>query len=67
MAVVGGSDDVKGPLVGAAGFVLLSELLWASAPQIYMILLGLLLVVFVVFMPDGLAKRLFPQRRGEPA
>lgn len=67
MAVVGGSDDVKGPLLGAAGLVLLSELLWASAPQIYMILLGLLLVVFVVFMPDGLVRRLSPKRHGGPA
>lgn len=63
MAVVGGSDDVKGPLLGAAAFVLLSELLWANAPQLYMILLGLLLIVFVMFMPDGLAGRLFPARR----
>jgi branched-chain amino acid transport system permease protein len=67
MAVVGGSDDVKGPLLGAAGFVLLSELLWANAPQIYMILLGLLLVVFVLFLPDGLAGRLFPPRRRRAA
>lgn len=67
MAIVGGSDDVKGPLLGAAGFVLLSELLWASAPQVYMILLGLLLVVFVVFMPDGLVGHLFPRRHGGPA
>ena len=63
MAVVGGSDDVKGPLLGAAGFVLLSELLWASAPQIYMILLGVLLIVFVLFIPEGLSGRLFPPRR----
>jgi len=63
MAVVGGSDDVKGPLLGAAGFVLLSELLWANAPQVYMILLGLLLIVFVLFMPEGLSGKLFPPRR----
>ncbi|MGH7002336.1 MAG: branched-chain amino acid ABC transporter permease [Alphaproteobacteria bacterium] len=63
MAVVGGSDDAKGPLLGAAGFVLLSELLWANAPQVYMILLGLLLIVFVLFMPEGLSGRLFARRR----
>lgn len=62
MAVVGGSDDVKGPLLGAAGFVLLSELLWASAPQIYMILVGLLLIVFVLFLPQGLSGALFARR-----
>ena len=63
MAVVGGSDDVKGPLLGAAGFIVLSELLWANAPQIYMILVGLLLIVFVLFLPNGLSGALFPARR----
>ena len=58
MAVVGGSDDVRGPILGAFGFLILSELLWANAPQVYMILLGLLLIVFVLFMPDGLTGRL---------
>lgn len=67
MAIVGGSDDVKGPLLGAAGFVLLSELLWAVAPQVYMILLGLLLIVFVLFMPEGLSGRLFLARPKTPA
>ncbi|MCW5770105.1 MAG: branched-chain amino acid ABC transporter permease [Rhodospirillaceae bacterium] len=68
MAVVGGSDDVKGPLLGAGAFVVLSELLWANAPQLYMILVGLLLIVFVMFVPEGLAGRLFPaQRRAKAA
>ncbi len=62
MAVVGGSEDVKGPLLGAAGFVLLSELLWANAPQLYMVLVGLLLIVFVLFAPQGLSG-LIPARR----
>ncbi len=62
MAVVGGSEDVKGPILGAAGFVLLSELLWANAPQLYMVLVGLLLIVFVLFAPHGLSG-LIPARR----
>ncbi len=65
MAVVGGSEDVKGPLLGAAGFVLLSELLWANAPQLYMVLVGLLLIVFVLFAPQGLSG-LIPARRRAP-
>jgi len=63
MAVVGGSDDVKGPLLGAVGFVVLSELLWANAPQLYMIFLGLLLILFVLFVPEGMSGKLFPARR----
>ena len=64
MAVVGGSDDVKGPLLGVAAFVLLSEFLWASAPQLYMIVLGALLILFVLFVPRGLGGALFrPERK----
>lgn len=66
MAVVGGSDDVKGPLLGATGFILLSELLWASAPQLYMVILGVLLITFVLFAPHGLSGALFPARRNAP-
>ena len=32
----------------------LSELLWAQAPLLYMIILGVVLIVFVLLVPDGL-------------
>jgi branched-chain amino acid transport system permease protein len=54
MAVVGGSDDFRGPLVGAAFFVGLSEMLWAQFPQFYMILVGAALVLFTLFAPKGI-------------
>jgi branched-chain amino acid transport system permease protein len=54
MAVIGGTDDAYGPLIGAAALVILSELLWANAPELYMVILGLLLVVFVMWLPNGL-------------
>lgn len=63
MAVLGGSDDLRGPVVGAAFFVFLSEILWANAPQVYMIALGILLVLFVQFVPEGLCGRLSKARR----
>ena len=53
MAIIGGADDARGALFGAAFLTLLSELLWANAPQVYMILLGVLLIVFVLFVPGG--------------
>jgi branched-chain amino acid transport system permease protein len=37
--------------------VLMSELLWARAPEIYMIILGMLLVAFVLFVPEGIVGR----------
>lgn len=62
MAIIGGSDDAPGPLLGALFLVILSELLWANAPELYMILVGLLLVGFVLFAPDGLYGRLIRRR-----
>lgn len=55
MAVVGGSDRPRGPVLGAVAFVLLSELLWSRFPQLYMIILGVLLVAFILFLPRGLS------------
>jgi branched-chain amino acid transport system permease protein len=54
MAMIGGSDTARGPLFGALFLVLLSELLWANLPELYMILLGLLLIGFVLLAPSGL-------------
>ena len=68
MAIIGGSDDAPGPLLGAAFLVILSELLWANAPELYMVILGALLVAFVLFLPEGLWGRIQPllKRRSSP-
>ncbi len=55
MAVVGGSDRPRGPIIGSIAFVLLSELLWSRFPQVYMIVLGMLLISFMLFLPYGLS------------
>ncbi|KGM47210.1 branched-chain amino acid ABC transporter permease [Pseudooceanicola atlanticus] len=55
MALVGGTETVRGPILGALGFALLSELLWSSLPQLYMIVLGLTLIIFILFVPRGLS------------
>ncbi|MCY4396418.1 MAG: branched-chain amino acid ABC transporter permease [Rhodospirillaceae bacterium] len=55
MAIIGGSEDARGPVLGALFLVVLSELLWASFPQVYMIILGALLIGFVLFAPNGVA------------
>jgi branched-chain amino acid transport system permease protein len=54
MAIIGGSDDAPGPLMGALFLVVLSELLWANLPELYMIILGALLVGFVLGAPNGI-------------
>ncbi|MEQ8652126.1 MAG: branched-chain amino acid ABC transporter permease [Kiloniellales bacterium] len=65
MAIIGGSDDAPGPLLGALFLVGLTELLWANAPQLYMIILGALLIGFVLFLPEGLAGRLRLRPKGQ--
>ena len=54
MAIIGGGDDVPGPIYGALGLVLLQEVLWANWPEVYMIILGVLLVTFVLRVPEGI-------------
>jgi branched-chain amino acid transport system permease protein len=60
MATIGGSDDAPGPLLGTIFLVGLSELLWSTAPQLYMVILGALLIFFVLNAPDGLYGRIRP-------
>lgn len=54
MAIIGGSERPAGPLLGAGFIMLLSELLWSRAPEFYMMLLGVLLLAFVLYMPNGI-------------
>jgi branched-chain amino acid transport system permease protein len=54
MAVIGGGEGAQGPLFGVVFLTVLSELLWARAPQLYMVVLGALLILFVLKCPDGL-------------
>jgi branched-chain amino acid transport system permease protein len=54
MALLGGGDNARGPLLGVLFLALLSELLWVQAPLLYMLFLGAILIVFVLLVPDGL-------------
>ncbi len=44
-----------GPLIAAIAFSILAETLRLKAPQIYMMSLGLLLILSVLYLPSGLA------------
>lgn len=54
MALLGGGDNARGPLLGAVFLTVLSEVLWVQAPTVYLLLLGFILVVFVLRVPNGL-------------
>jgi len=58
MAVIGGSDRPLGPILGVVFLILLQELLWANLPQLYMIVVGALLIAVVVWFPGGIYGRL---------
>ena len=54
MAIIGGAGDARGPVLGALFLVGLAEVLQTAAPQLYLIALGAVLVVFVLYAPGGI-------------
>ena len=71
IALVGGAATLWGPLIAAVVFSLLAETLRLQAPQVYMIVLGLLLIACVLYLPGGLASLRWPSlwrwaRKGAP-
>jgi branched-chain amino acid transport system permease protein len=55
IAMVGGAHTVAGPLVASIVFSLLTELLRLQFPYLFLIILGLLLILLVLYLPGGLA------------
>ena len=55
IALIGGAATLWGPLIAAVVFSLLAETLRLQVPQLYMMSLGLLLIVCVLYLPGGLA------------
>ena len=55
MSRVGGMGSLYGPLLGAAVLASLSELFLTRFPYHYMIMLGTVLIVIILFLPDGLS------------
>ena len=55
IALIGGVATLWGPLIAAIVFSLLAETLRLQAPQLYLMALGLLLILCVLYLPGGLA------------
>jgi len=61
MAIIGGTGNVRGPLMGAVLLILLPEVLRflaipdTVAPQVRLIIYGLLLILMMRFRPQGIA------------
>jgi branched-chain amino acid transport system permease protein len=55
MSLFGGMDLLVGPILGAVSIGTISDVVLARLPQVSRLLLGLLLVIVVLFIPQGLA------------
>jgi branched-chain amino acid transport system permease protein len=55
IALIGGIATLWGPLIAAIVFSVLAETLRLQAPQLYLMTLGLLLILSVLYLPGGLA------------
>ncbi len=54
MAIFGGMGKLYGPVIGAAIFAYLEEVLLTKFPYYYMLIFGIILVVVILYLPDGL-------------
>ena len=54
MALFGGVGNMYGPILGAGILTLASEILLSRFPYYYMLLYGILFIVIISFLPDGL-------------
>jgi branched-chain amino acid transport system permease protein len=60
MALLGGAGSLLGPLLGVIPLVLLFEVLSANFPNYFSILLGIVFVLVVYVVPNGVAGLLQP-------
>jgi len=54
MAIFGGMGQLYGPVIGAAIFTYLEEFLITRFPYYYMLIFGIILVIAILYLPDGL-------------
>jgi branched-chain amino acid transport system permease protein len=65
MAIFGGMGQFYGPILGAAIFAYLEEILLTRFPYYYMLIFGIILVVAILYLPEGLAGLIQKLRKGE--
>jgi len=54
MAIFGGVGQLYGPILGAAIFTYLEEVLITTFPYYYMLIFGIIMVVAILYLPNGL-------------
>ena len=56
MVLLGGSGTLWGPPVGAVVLIVLTELVWARFLELHAAILGAVIILVVIFLPDGLVE-----------
>jgi branched-chain amino acid transport system permease protein len=64
MAIFGGMGQLYGPVLGAALFAYLEEVLITRFPYYYMLLFGIILVIVVLYLPNGLVGMIQKWQKG---
>jgi branched-chain amino acid transport system permease protein len=54
MAIFGGMGQLYGPVMGSVVFTYLEEFLITKFPELYMLLFGAILVIAILYLPNGL-------------
>jgi len=54
MAIFGGMGQLYGPIIGAIIFTYLEEFLITGFAELYMLIFGAILVIAILYLPDGL-------------
>jgi branched-chain amino acid transport system permease protein len=54
MAIFGGTGQLYGPVIGAAIFTSLEEFLITRFPYYYMLIFGVIMVLAILYLPEGL-------------
>ncbi|HJS38662.1 MAG TPA: branched-chain amino acid ABC transporter permease [Burkholderiales bacterium] len=55
IAMVGGAHTILGPIASAVAFSLLTEFLRLQFPYLFLVILGFLLILLVLYLPGGIA------------
>ena len=67
MAMFGGMGNLVGPVLGAALFTYIGEILLTRFPDLYMLIFGVVLILAILFMPNGvlgLGQKIWRRMRG---
>jgi branched-chain amino acid transport system permease protein len=58
MALLGGMGTALGPLIGAVALGIISEVLWAAYPSLYLVIYGVIMCLVTMYMPKGVVNYL---------